>query len=338
MATSSGNTPAVYRSTRPTQSYRAGQNINASTAVADLYQNAEFWSREQADLFQKWQSSFEKWEGSYNSPYFDYFYSGQDVTVSIEGLPSDANLPIYSFGYVIQQQKTPVYGFWSYTYDGMLRGTRIVTGAFSILVTTPNLLTNRIAQASSIRGRVNSDRNVSNNLYALRGLDDDERNIAAFWHRHYDNNLDDNQRHLFSIHPPFNFIIRHGLQETSLHGTSSAARSTEIKQKFMESTAYMSDTNERLVENPIPEEDTKVLLENVEIMEKSIQYDTSGSPLIETYTFMARDERILSPSVYERPDILPSPPQYTTNPDAPAGSNPGNPPGTNRPPGVPRPV
>lgn len=303
----STNPATIYQASRGGNVSRAGLTGGASGPVADSYSVAEFWSREQADLFEKWRSSFSKYEDSYNSPYFDYFYSGQDISVRIEGLGAGDSLPIYSFGYVIEQQKQPVYGFWDYTYSAMLRGTRIVSGAFTLVSTQPNYLTRMIAKASSVRARANSDRVVTNNLYALRGLDDDEANINHYWYRNYDNNLDTNQQHLFSIHPPFNFLIKYGIQETSLTSNNPAVRLEEYRSRFGDNDALATDVNERLVKNPSVEEDLEILLENVELMSKSTQYDSDGNPVLETYAFVARDERLLSDSVYQNPAPLVAP-------------------------------
>lgn len=261
-----------------------GGSNSASGAVS------EWWSEAQTALFTSWASAFEKYSTGFNNPYFDYFYTGQDIQISIDGLtdPGD-NLPIYAFGYNIQQQKTPLYGFWSYTFDAMLRGTRIITGAFSVVSTTPHLLTTLIAKAASIRALDHSQ-----NIYALRGLEEDEAHIERYWSRNLtDRNLDIAQKHLFSIHPPFNFVIQYGLQDTSVVAKSPSARAKEIKDKFYDNDALMQDTNERLVKHPIPELNRRILLENIELMSKSVEYNVDGDPLLETYTFMARDERLV---------------------------------------------
>lgn len=299
------NSP-VYAPTRAT-SNRSGLEGGASSPVADSNVVAEFWTKEQASLFEQWRSSFPQAENSYNSPYFDYFFSGQDVNVRIEGLADNDTLPIYSFGYVIEQQKQPVYGFWDYTYSAMLRGTRIITGAFSLVTTKPNLLTTAIAKASVSRARANSDRIVTNNLNALRGLDDDEANINHYWYRNYDNNLDTNQQHLFSVHPPFNLLIKYGVQETSLTGSNPSMRINELRDRYSDNPPLMLDVNERLVNNPSVEEDYEIILENVELTSKSTQYDVEGNPILETYSFMARDERLRSSAVYLNPQPLNNP-------------------------------
>ncbi len=285
---------------------RSGLVGGASSAVSDSYTTAEFWSQEQRNLFQKWAYDFPNYSESYTSPYFDYFYTGQDIKVTIEGLPDDDHLPLFSLGYIIEQQKQPVYGYWSYTYDAMLRGTRIVSGAFSIATRSPHFLVTKIARAAEMRQRAFSSRNDLNVMHSLRGVGDDEANIKAYWSKHYDSNLDSGQQHLFSIHPPFNIIVKYGLQETSLAATNSNERASEFRLKYGSKPPMAMDTNERLVTNPIPEEDKQVLIENIELVNMTTQIDNEGSPLLETYSFLARDVRHLSSSAYSRPTQLQS--------------------------------
>jgi hypothetical protein len=300
----------VYRSVQTTSSDggpRAGNVGNAlSTRVTDKSKIAEFWSREEAELYENWSATYFNYQSNRNSPYFDYFFSGQDVSVVIEGL-TDLDLVLTSFAYNVEQQKLPVYGFASYAYDAMLRGTRIVTGAFSIACDGPISLTRALAKAASVRARA-AEGQTGRTIHSVRGLDDDEANIEKYWGRHYDNNIDARQQHIFSIHPPFNFLITYGLQETTLVSNDPTNRANEIRGKYDSNTIMSTDFNERLVRNPTKTDDYQILIENVEIMNKSTQYDTNGTPISEVYTFMARDERLLSESIYTNP-----PPIRTTN-------------------------
>lgn len=268
-----------------------------STGVADP--NAtHWWGQEEARLYENWAAVFSNIDTQFNNPYFDYFYTGQDISVSIEGLTDPADkLIIYSCGYVIQQQKQPVYGFWSYTYDGMLRGTRLVTGAFSLIIREPYELAKKIAKASEIRA---NRAGTSLALNPINGLDEDEANIERYWRRNVDYNLEVNQQHLFSIHPPFNLMIQYGLQTTSLAETNPSMRSEDIRQFYRGQAPISSDYNERLVPNKTPELDHRILLENVELTSKSIEYNVDGDPIMENYTFMARDERIIKPKQFSK--------------------------------------
>ena len=274
-----------------------------------------WWTDAEAELFTQWASAFDNYNTGFNNPYFDYFYTGQDVQVTIDGLDASEDiLPIYAFGYNIQQQKQPVYGFWDYTYSAMLRGTRIVTGSFSIVSMAPYLLTSKIAKAAQMRSQSTAAQR-SANLYAIRGLDEDEALINTYWRRHYDANLDDGQEHIFSIHPPFNFILRYGLQETSLTHDSPTVRANDLRSKYRNGgDPMMSDFNERLVKNPVAALDTQILLENVEIVSKSMDFDSEGNPLLETYTFIARDERMLRPIDKTTQVYSPAPPDTTKTP------------------------
>jgi hypothetical protein len=278
---------------------RAANTIRANQSSSGVSRSLEedgieWWSQEESRLFAKWGSAFEQLETNIANPYFDYFYTGQDVEVMIEGLtdPQD-HVCLYGFGYSIQQQKQPVYGFWSYTYDGMLRGTRIVTGAFSMIVKEPHGLTKKIAKATKIRA--NAAGNSKTSLNKVYGIDEDEANIERYWKRHYDSNLQINQQHLFSIHPPFNFIIRYGLQSTSLASLSPTMRAEQLRQYYKDEPFIHADYNERLVPFKNKELEHRILLENVELTSKSLEYNSEGDPILETYTFIARDERIVVP-------------------------------------------
>lgn len=262
-------------------------SVSASGAVSTDY--AQWWDPTHTKLFNQWANTFTELTSTYSNSYFDYFYSGQDIQISIDGLtdPNDV-LPIYAFGYNITQQKQPLYGYWSYTYDAMLRGTRIVSGAFSLVATQPYLLTGLIGKSADLRSKTSDIQR-----YAIRQLDTDETNINQYWRRNYDSNLDINQQHLFSIHPPFNLIIKYGLQETSAVNMDPAKRANELQSKYNGSTPIYTDTNERLVQNPSVADEMKIILENIEIVSKSVDYNSDGDPILENYTFIARDERLL---------------------------------------------
>jgi hypothetical protein len=292
------------------------RNGSASGSIQSL-DTTNWWSKEEARLFKKWRSAYENYENGFNDPYFDYFYTGQDVQINIDGLSSDADrLPIYSFGYSIQQQKQPLYGFWNYTYSAMLRGTRIISGAFSIVSVKPLLLTSAIAKATSQRAAT-SQSGVNSSMFRLRGLDQDQRRIEEYWQRNYDENLDLGQQHLFSVHPPFNLVIKYGLQEVSAVSMTSDARAQDIVEKNSLKdhggiSSMMTDYNERLTRHPIPEIETKILLENIELTSKQVEYNVDGDPLLETYTFIARDERLL---MDKGPIITPVNPDRLDNAD-----------------------
>lgn len=211
--------------------------------------------------------------------------------------------PETEFGTFVCKRNNRVYVTGN-TYSAMLRGTRIISGAFSIVAMYPHLLTKAIAKASFNISK--GEKSSATNWKAIRTLNEDERNITKFWRRNFDYNLDLDQQHLFSVHPPFHLIIKYGIQSTSLSeysgaipympsSRSSQSRIAELEKDFRyAANGYMlTDVNERLVRDS-SEITTKIALENVEIMSKSISYGVDGEPIMETYTFLARDERIIN--------------------------------------------
>jgi hypothetical protein len=59
--------------------------------------------------------------------YYDYYFSGEDVKIYIDGLfDAGYELDIASFSFSIRQEKSPLYGFWSYNFDAVMTGTRMI--------------------------------------------------------------------------------------------------------------------------------------------------------------------------------------------------------------------
>lgn len=194
------------------------------------------------------------------------------------------------------------------TYSAVLRGTRTVTGAISLVVTEPDYLVNRLAEAARVRTIAKTNPNSEYSVYDLRSLDQDEVNIERYWGRHIDSNLDSGQKHIFSIHPPFNLLIRYGIQDTSLIKDDSGERVEEVREKNATDPMRVSDYNERLIFSADEDREITVLLEDVEIVNKTIDYDTNGNPILETYSFIARDERFVGLD-YQRNDAIPGAPR-----------------------------
>jgi hypothetical protein len=218
--------------------------------------------------------------------YYDYYYSGQDIQVSIEGAGSNSTggiIPIVSFAFNIKQEKLPLYGFWSYTFDAIMRGNRIVNGAFTIATSSLNYMKDLLSEAAVNRAEQDGG------MHRIRGLDMDEKNISEYWGRNIDSAtmVETDTRHIWSSHPPFNFIIVYGVQNVSAPNMYQDSTYKEALQKYKNSPSLMTDTNERLVSRElIP---SRLVIENVELTSMQIEYTPDGQPLGETYSFLARD-------------------------------------------------
>jgi len=217
--------------------------------------------------------------------YFDYYFTGQDISVSIDGLQTFNNSdptgsPFLDLAFNVQQNKVPVYGFWSYIYDEVMRGTRLVTGAFRIATTHPN----KMVDVLSATARARTSKRL---IGMLREDTADERNIAKYW----DSNIEKSPRQdkrLFSVHPQFNLEIEYGVQSTSLSPDAST-RFEEVYQKYRTDTAMYTNFNERLVHSGDTKHSMKIILRAVEITGMQVEYTSNGSVCSESYSFFARD-------------------------------------------------
>jgi len=263
----------------------------------------------QLDLI--WSGSPTPEKNSFNT-YYDYFFSGEDIKVYIDGLFSEEHeLDIAALSYNVKQEKQPLYGFWSYNFDAMMYGTRIITGEFSVYTRYPRRITDLIEEAARARTQQPDPRkddslvkstlrniNYGSSSSAVRSLQD-EKNIQKYWAYSqldristdpFSKNVIDSNKNIFSAHPPFNFIILYGVEEVS----TTAKDYLKAEDKVIESNLdrmMISDTNERLIKPNTNNQASpmKIVLQEIQLMSMTTAYASGGSPLVENYQFMARD-------------------------------------------------
>ena len=132
----------------------------------------------------------------------------------------------------------------------------------------------------------------------LRSLKD-EKNIQKYWSYSqldritsdpFSKNIVDSNKNIFSAHPPFNFIVMHGIEEVSLSPKdylNSEERAVEDNLDRM----IISDVNERLVRSGTDNKVSpmKTIIQEVQLMSMATNYSAGGSPIVENYQFIARD-------------------------------------------------
>jgi hypothetical protein len=248
-------------------------------------------NREQEKLDKTW--SGQSLDGRGIFEYYDYYYTGEDVKIFIDGVEppdADAALPMVQFAFKVTQQKTPVYGFWSFTYDAVLRGSRMVQGVFRIATTSTDYMTRVIGKAAQSRSQ-------GNTAHEIRELNGDENNIERYWGRHLEpgKNLKNN---IFSIHPPFNFVVVYGISDLSACNPPAPRVNQYVIDKYNTGFGVLSDDeNHTIIEVDQENNSMRRIIESVEIVDMQVEYDTTGQVCSELYSFMARDVYYPSPSV-----------------------------------------
>jgi hypothetical protein len=250
--------------------------------------------------------------------YYDYFFSGEDVKIFIDGLFEDSDeLDIAGMAFVIKQEKQPLYGFWSYNYDAVMLGTRLITGEISIYSRYPRRMTEMLEKAAAVRME-SSNPNPSRSVISTLGTDaarkDDELNIQKYWlNTELDRTTADPQmktlvgisdpsHNIFSAHPPFNLIIFYGLEESGITNSTivSSGTSDNINSQLNSDRILATDYNERNITSSISSP-MKIVLQNVNLMAMSTSYESGGRPLVENYQFIARDMYFTDADLDSRP-------------------------------------
>lgn len=250
--------------------------------------------------------------------YYDYFFSGEDVKVYIDGLFDESDeMDIASLSFLIKQEKQPLYGFWSYNYDAVMLGTRLITGELSIYSRYPRRMTEMLEKAAAVRME-SSNPNPSRSVMSVLGTDaarkDDELNIQKYW---LNSELDrittdpqmktlastsDPNHNIFSAHPPFNLVIFYGIEETGITNNSIVTYDSSggINRQLNSDRILATDINERKtlksVSNPM-----KIVLQNINLMAMTTAYTSGGQPLVENYQFIARDYYFTDAVIGDKP-------------------------------------
>lgn len=122
---------------------------------------------------------------------------------------------------------------------------------------------------------------------------EDDQNVQKYWANSQLDRLSSDQlptsddRNIFSFHPPFNFVIKHGSQEGSMT-TIARNKGTGSDQNYEMLDRLMSlDFNDRLSQKNMAPMD--IILQSIHLTSMSTSYAPGGSPLIESYQFIARD-------------------------------------------------
>lgn len=239
--------------------------------------------------------------------YFDYFFSGEDVKVFIDGLFDEKDeLDTASLAFVIKQEKQPLYGFWSYNYDAVMRGTRLITGELSIYTRYPRRMTSLLEKAAKTRmesARAKAGYSVASILGSDARSKDDEVNIEKYWlNSQLDRvtsdpemktltSLENPEHNIFSSHPPFNLIIMYGIEELGLTNKTIVTYNTsgDINRQLNSDRILMTDLNERKTVVNGVSSPMKVVLQSIDIISMTTSYSSGGQPLVENYQFIARD-------------------------------------------------
>jgi len=227
------------------------------------------------------------------SNYFDYFFSGQDIKVRIAEIPANdpdfGDLPIASLAFNIEQEKQPIFGFWSYTFDSVMRGTRLASGAFSLVTRYPNYMKEALARAANNRVK---NTHIDDYDYP-QAMTEDDANIDKYWGRNiYDPGIVAQLgSHIHSVHPPFDLRITYNLETTAVPLKTAALDYNRYYTNYYDDTqnALMVDHNQRYAQADPERKHNVLVLSNCEIKGCQREFTPDGGVCMETYTFFARD-------------------------------------------------
>ena len=91
------------------------------------------------------------------------YYSSIDATILLNGKEVDE---IVQIQWMIEQQTMPLFGYNSYVWDDIAKGTRMVSGAFAINFTTPDYLNQVLNGTISNQSFINSGKSIEHDKHS----------------------------------------------------------------------------------------------------------------------------------------------------------------------------
>jgi hypothetical protein len=210
-------------------------------------------------------------------------------------------------------------------------GSRIISGEITIFTRYPRRMTELLEKAAKSRV-TNKDVRTPKDTIISR-LDsqlssDDESNIEKYWaYSQLDRITSDpavsgfDTKNLFSAHPPFNFVILYGLEETALSPFSANASEDTSTSSYLNNQMSF-DVNQRSIKMDNKVSPMKIILQQVNLMNMSTNYSPGGQPVAESYQFIARDFYFTEAKL----DFIKGmSANNISDSDAPSNANPGSP-------------
>lgn len=226
------------------------------------------------------------------NPYYDYYFSAEDIRVYVAETADDPEfsmLPMHDLAFNIKQEKAPIYGAFSFTYDAVMRGTRLVSGAFTLYSKEPNYMQKLLEKAADNRHQyLNNLRDAYPRPLQWR---EDDANILKYWNQSLDPAARAQGVTEWKSHPPFSLIVEYGIQNTSVEMKNASNRYADIESD----NALTFNQNQRLVENGNPNASKRINIDAIELMGVTRSYVPNGSPIMEQYEFIARDIVLAAP-------------------------------------------
>ncbi len=106
------------------------------------------------------------------------YFSGCDINVYINHKKA---VEVVGLEFSVQEQVEPIFGYASYTYNKLVKGSRFVSGILTINYTTKNYLIDLLGSPPLPKNIFTVDSSITNKKISDKYIDDVEGKINLFW-------------------------------------------------------------------------------------------------------------------------------------------------------------
>lgn len=210
------------------------------------------------------------------------YFSGSNIHIFFDDIYIDE---IVTMQFTLTEQVRPIYGYNSYTYDDILKGNRIVQGAFRINFKKVNYIRDAIEtildnsrdvqdnfpginlSSDQLEKRKNQLYEYSKEGWSSQFDDLSEELKGAIWtNTRSETSYINSDRPFFDFNGKFNIIIKYGPYD-------------KPKPRYKNEQLYRDNVSNGTI----------IKLEDINLNSVSQSIEPSGQPVGEDYTFIAKD-------------------------------------------------
>jgi hypothetical protein len=222
----------------------------------------------------------------------DYF-AGADIRIYFGDIWIDE---VTSLQFTLQEQVAPIFGYASYTWDKVARGSRYIQGSFSINFKESYYLQQVMKSLSSEMGSDTKNGTSGFNTTTWKKGLDIEALMKQTGNKNFDSIADEFEKSLWGTSTDKNFVQDSKVRESNSYFYPNAVDSsgkaiTDMSQKELQDHGF----NILISYGPMNESggmnatETTHTLVGVQLTGVSQVIGSDGSPIQEQYTFIAKD-------------------------------------------------
>lgn len=215
---------------------------------------------------------------------YSTYYSGTDIRIYLGDMWVDE---IVEIGFDLQEQVAPIYGYASYTFDKVARGSRIVQGSFAVNFKEAGYLQTILNSLSSKQAGENPSWFNLSNFNGSPGVAAHKNTSVEHIIENFQGLADDYENAIWGEQSNSSTIIESRRKDSFFYGVQENENNKALRDHGF--NIFLTFGNTYDPSRGSNNFQTAQSIVGVQLTGVSTRIDPSGNPVLEVYSFIAKD-------------------------------------------------